>query len=144
MEIAGPSDETLKEVYESVRRRSKAIRHRGGTLTYARVIERENECETEKLEFSYRSNRAKTSPVIRMYVWSDRWVWIDARKSAKRGWEWEWTGEGRVFGPSIGQFLTKAFENSISEMTRNNENTASNIEVIWNSLLSDGRLKLVE
>lgn len=143
MEIIEPENHALKDVYENIKRRSKAIKYRGGLLSCERILERDGDESMEKLEFSYGPKKSVSAPSIRMYVWSDRWVWVDAREASRNGWKWEWTGEGRAPGQDFGRVLTKALERSIDEAITCLGNAPDELEKIWGPLLSDGRLEVV-
>jgi hypothetical protein len=41
------------------------------------------------------------SVLIRLHIWPDHWMWIDARHSVRGGWRWEFSAEGR-FLPAPG------------------------------------------
>jgi hypothetical protein len=45
---------------------------------------------------------------IHLKVWQDRWVWIDARESSKKGWKWFRTFDGRLAGGMTGSELLNA------------------------------------
>ena len=87
------SSEFVEEVFASLRRRSKAIKY------YARLtVTRRTPFNPEQgadLEIELR-NRPLS---VRLWVWSDRWVWLDAREYGTRrkgGWVWSKTVDGRT------------------------------------------------
>ena len=66
-----------------------------------------------------------------MYVWDDRWLWIDARRSTNinDGWEWEYTIEGKMSGSSTERELfdtLKSFYKESQMYTAENATSKAN------------------
>ena len=80
---------------DSLRRRSKSIKHSVSLYECERVREKMDDCVYEKAElyFEFLGGRPFR---ISFNIWDDRWIWIDVRRSAKRGWAFEWQHQGRV------------------------------------------------
>ena len=47
---------------------------------------------------------------LRVQVWGDRWVWVDASRYSKSGWVWEFTSEGRFVSPNGARSLVEHAE----------------------------------
>lgn len=129
----------VSEVAESLRKRSRAIRHRGALIECQNVKEIEDGVESEirrlDIDISYRISAASVR--VRLIVWSDRWLWIDARRSAKRGWAWEATMEGRFFSADGARALIRLLEDTISS-TKTSDGVPATLERIWKPHLALG------
>jgi len=105
---------SLSASYSKVRR---SLKYNSHSLSFTKVLDRVNDEKVEKIELSIQSSRSIHNIRIRLYAWSDRWVWIDARKSESEGWAWEYTTEGRLNGSASERALMAALksfnENSI-------------------------------
>lgn len=129
----------IQSVVDSLNKRRKSIKNRVHSLAFERVIERDENGELEKLEVALRTRKATNSPSFRLHVWSDRWVWVDARLGGKSGWEWEWQCEGRCHGDNIGKSLVSSIEKSISIVAiTDTDNIAGGLDKVWASLLAQG------
>jgi len=100
----------LNEVTRVIKKRSKSTKKKVSSFIIQKVIEKEGDSEFEKLEIELviSVNRA----TIRLFFWEDRFVWIDSRLLSKKGWQAEWTTEGRVGELDIDNFQ-EAFERSL-------------------------------
>jgi hypothetical protein len=126
-----PNSPFLAEVLASLAKRRKAIRHKARSITVEKVRERANAEEREKLEISAEVGAAR----LRLFVWDDRWVFIDARAPTKRsGWAWEFSYEGRMVGDEA-RALIGAFEQSIEATTTQ---PAETLAGVWKPLLASG------
>lgn len=128
-------DEFLKALVESFRRRRKALSHKSSAIQVEKVREVEGNQETEKLEITL-ENYDNIS--VRLHVWADRWMWLDARKGSKCGWIWTWQEEGWPLRPSNCREIVEALEGTHDlafgmEPTRTHEFSA-----LWNSILARG------
>ena len=52
----------------------------------------------EKLELEPVQGRSTRSTATRLYLWEDRWIWIDAREMSRAQWLWSYQFEGRTRG----------------------------------------------
>lgn len=121
----------LADVIIALSKRRKAIRHKTRNLAVARVLERTSAAEHEKLEVSADVNAAR----LRLFVWDDRWVFVDARVPTKgSGWAWEFTYQGRLAGPAA-RTLIAAFERTIDATASQD---AEELECAWKPLLATG------
>jgi hypothetical protein len=91
---------TLNEAFATRRR---AIRFVGGQLesVVTRDIADSRGRELERGETTLTFRVDGRSVIVRVHAWEDRWLWVDARHSSKRGWMWEFTSQGR-FLPAAG------------------------------------------
>jgi hypothetical protein len=121
----------LTDVAVALEKRRKAIRHKVRDLRIERAVDRLSADEPDKLEVSAKVGSAK----LRMFVWEDRWVFVDARTPTKvEGWLWESTQEGRLIGGDV-QVLVSALEASV-DATRGQ--SSDDLSCLWDSLLAKG------
>lgn len=121
----------LVGVLAAVAKRRKAIRHKVRSIAVERVLERTHAQEHEKLEIVSEVGRAR----LRLFVWDDRWVFVDARAPTKRdGWAWEFSYEGRLVGDDA-RALICAFEESIDAA---HTQSGEAMERVWKPLLAAG------
>jgi hypothetical protein len=121
----------LDELLSSLRRRRKAIRHRTRTLRFERVSDSIDGSESAKVEIECVLLAPRT--VLRLSAWEDRWVWVDARRSGKIGWVWQFTAEGRLLGNRLARELVSAFEASIGD-----QGSEAALRAIWAPILAQG------
>ena len=133
-----PESECLIEIAESFRKRSRALKHHGGETLFERTMERFERGNREKLEITYRRRPTARSVTVRLFVWSDRWAWIDAREPAKHGWKWEWTAQGRVSGPEFGRKIVAAFEATIGVSGQASVSVGDQLDRLWKPILATG------
>lgn len=103
----------IAELIDSVQKRRKAIAYRVRELRCDKVIERSGDAEQEKLEIEFHVRASARGCVVRLFIWEDRWVFVDARVGSKHGWKWEWTREGKLLGSVNGRSLVEALERTI-------------------------------
>lgn len=134
----------VQEVIDGLRKRSKAIKHSGGSLDWERVKEIENGVESTigrlDVDVSYRISASAVR--IRLIVWSDRWIWIDVRRRAKLGWAWEVTAEGRFLSEQGARDLIRRLEETIDVTWSADAQIASLVERIWKPHLAHGPKRL--
>lgn len=123
---------------EAFRRRHRAISSKGTQLLGERVIESDQSSQRERIELTYRHRRRTKCPVVRLFVWSDRWAWVDAREAAKTGWRWEWTSEGRIVGTETAKTIVQAFEATIASIGDDLPMISPKLNAIWKPLLAIG------
>ena len=121
----------LVEVLGALSNRRKAIRYRLRRVSAEKVLERTDSQEREKVEITCEGHGQK----LRLFLWDDRWVFIDARMPSKRGWAWEFTYQGRLIGAADARSLVGALEQSIDASTLGD--TAA-LERVWRPLLAAG------
>lgn len=134
-----PRNEFLADVLLSLGRRRKAIRHNVQSIAVEKVLERTDGEEVEKLEIEcipLHPNHTR----VRVSVWEDRWVWVDARSmiGSTKGWNWEFTAQGRATGGVDARRLIQAIEASISAASPVEADNAGALKVVWTPLLAAG------
>lgn len=126
-----PSD-LLEGLRAALLRRRKAIRHKNALMDISEDIQDE---DLRRMEVRSRFLSLSKSPLFAVTVWSDRWVWVDARQIGAKGWVWQWTAEGRV-PPSIGpKPLSACIESSLS-FTAHGQ--VERLETCWRPILARG------
>ena len=125
----------IVEVEEWLRKRGKPIRHRKSDISVERVLERTDGVEWEKLEIECPFYGKTTR--LRLHIWNDRWIWIDARRSSKAGWSWEFTAEGRLSGNHSARDLVALFEASLSA-GHWDERAPAELGKLWTPVLATG------
>jgi hypothetical protein len=127
-----------QEVIEAFRRRNRAISRRGATVECTPVKEIEDGIESligrTDVSIKYRGRGERIS--IRLIVWGDRWVWIDARRSSKSGWVWESTNEGRFISEGGARDLVTYAEATLSAAHLPAADVARAIAAIWSKSLA--------
>lgn len=121
----------LREVLGGLSKRRKAIRYKLRQISVDKVRERIDSEEREKLEITCEGNIQK----LRLFLWEDRWVFVDARISSKQGWTWEFTHQGRLMGIADARTLVAALEQSIEASSLGDSTT---LEGLWRPLLAQG------
>ena len=125
---------------EAFRKRSKALARRGAALECLPVKEivdgRESERARIDVGLSFRDGGSSVS--FRIHVWSDRWVWVDARRSSKSGWTWEFTREGRFSGIDGARGLVELAEKSMDASFLSNEDVSPALSRLWTKHLATG------
>lgn len=126
-------DPFLEGMAFGLRKRTKAISHKVRTLGCDKVYDLRDGERRERLEL-----RIEDIDQIefRMHAWPDRWIWLDARRSAKSGWLWEWTDAGRLTGQI--QALVPAIEDTLAQLIRMEPAQVSSLTSIWKPLLAKG------
>ena len=128
---SAPKSQFLAAVLATLAKRRKAIRHKTRHIAADRVLERMSAEEHEKLEVTSDVGMAR----LRLFVWDDRWVFIDARTPTKNsGWEWEFTCQGRLIGEEAAA-LIRAFEASVDAAA---SQSSEALQRVWKPLLASG------
>ena len=128
---SAPKTPFLAGVLAALAKRRKAIRHKVRSISVEKVLERTSADEREKLEISSSVGAAR----LRLFVWEDRWVFIDARTPTKAsGWAWEFNYQGRLLGDEA-HALIHAFEQSIDAATIQSGEALGGV---WKPLLATG------
>jgi hypothetical protein len=128
---ASPKSAFLTDTLAALSKRRKALRHKLRHISVERVLERTEGNEWEKLEVSCEA----LGPRLRLFVWQDRWVFVDARTPTKEGWAWEFTTQGRLVGGVEARALVAALEATIEASFL--ESSAA-LERVWTPLLATG------
>jgi hypothetical protein len=118
METEVPSRELhafTDDVVRSVKARAKSMKHRGINISIDRVKEVQDgaESDTRRLNVDI-GYRVEALPVqLRLAIWDDRWIWLDARRGGKAGWTWHTTLEGRFVSREGAKGLVRQIEATV-------------------------------
>jgi hypothetical protein len=127
-------------VLEAFQKRQRAFSRRGAPVECTPVKEivdgRESEIGRTDVRIEFRVDRARIT--LRLQVWGDRWVWVDARRSAKFGWVWESTSEGRFVSPGGARDLVAHVEETLSAAHLPIADVPRAISAIWSRCLAVG------
>ena len=127
--------EFLEGLAFAFRKRRKALSHRAQSAEYAKVYELIEGEKTERLEihlpyFDW--------GLLRLHAWPDRQIWLDARRSAKKGWAWKWTYDGRLLGNCAASDVIKALEDTLDPLPRMDSSRTHELSGPWSRLLATG------
>ena len=127
-------------VIGAFRKRSKALSRRGSTVECTPVKEivdgQESKLGRTDVTIAYRIEGARIE--LRLHVWADRWVWVDARRGSKTGWVWEFTDEGRFVSPGGAQDLVRRAEDTIDASYLSAVDVSPAMSKIWSKHLARG------
>ena len=133
-----PESPYLREICDAFRRRRRAISHKGGAeLRGERVIEVNDGVRRERVEITL-ARRRSGGAVCRLWVWSDRWAWVDAREGSKQGWRWGWTLDGRILGTQTSAAIVRALEETWGVTGCDPSSIPEELRAIWKPLLAKG------
>ena len=130
--------DALLDLAESLRRRGKSLKKKGNKILTKRVVEGVNSDKRERLEIEIRPSRLNEKVCVRLLFWEDRWAWIDARASGKKGWLWEWTYDGRLLGEYSGRHIVQALEETLETTYRLTAGRTNELAKIWTHMLATG------
>lgn len=126
----------LQSIYGTFNKRTKSLKKRGYKPRVQRFLERDGDAEWELLSLECRAGSNSVAPSIQTKVWSDRLVWVDARRWSQDGWVWTWTIEGRLLGePNVTRFVD-AYERTISLASFSNNVDAQVLNKLWSPFLA--------
>ena len=129
----------LSDIAKSFSKIRKGLNYDSHELKFNKVMDLVGDRKSEKVEISIHSSASRNSIRTRLYIWDDRWLWLDARKSEQKGWAWEYSVEGRLSGSATEKELMEAlksfYKNSLSY---NEENIGSQANAFWNELIAMG------
>jgi hypothetical protein len=134
-------DEFLEGVATSFRKRMKAMRHGGASDIEGNKVYREVDGgNRETLELNLGAGRGR--PRMRIVIWHERWIWVDARVAAKQGWVWKWSYNGRLVGGKSGPNLVAAFEDTLAQLPHIDDSNTQELTAIWKPLLARGPVEV--
>ncbi|VAW62710.1 hypothetical protein MNBD_GAMMA08-1240 [hydrothermal vent metagenome] len=137
MYFPGFNSEFLDAIIFSLKKKNKSLKHRINKVICDKVYDVVEEHKIEKLELTLHELKSSKGIVLRFYAWGDRWVWIDARRRGKIGWDWEWTFEGRMSGNCTPRDLVAAIDESYTvSLLSNRKSLVDEIYKIWKPLLA--------
>ena len=126
----------LLDLLDALRRRRKALGHKGVKLTVDRVIEEKPNYHVERIDLVLRLGKRQT---ITMTVRQDRTIWVHAcEAAANAGWRFQYTADGRLLGTYAGRDLVAAIEETASSMFGMTGETVGSLSQIWDRLLARG------
>ena len=126
----------LDEVAGSLRRRSKALKHKCRSYRCEKVWEDDGFSRREKAELSF--ELPGEQPVrLACHLWEDRWLWIDVRQVAKSGWRFEWQHRGRI-GSTEPLAVAEAMEQTLSIDYARIERVRADLDNLWSSIAING------
>jgi len=129
----------LTEITQSFSKVRKSLKYSSHDVKFNKVMDKIDDGQIEKIELSVRSSRSRNNIRVRLYTWEDRWVWIDARKSKKEGWEWEYTIEGRLSGSTSERELMETFKAfNRNSTTYNEDSITKEANLHWMKLIATG------
>jgi hypothetical protein len=130
-----------EEVAAACAKRTRAVSRRGAKIQCLRIQEiedgRASAIRRLDVDVSYRVEDARVH--IRVYTWSDRWLWIDARRASKSGWAWEVTLEGRYIDKRGARGVVEIIEKMIDAAWGAPEVVGARIRAMWSPYLATGR-----
>jgi len=128
-------DPFLEDIAFAFRKRRKALSHKVRLAEYAKVYELWDGEKIERLEIELHEYEQIT---LRLHAWSDRQLWLDARRSAKRGWAWAWTYRGRFLGDSPASKIIEALEVSLTLVHGMTASRTGDLAEAWARLIAQG------
>jgi hypothetical protein len=123
----------LDDVQLAIASRRKPLRYKVRGLE----VQRSADGESEKLAIECMLQGIQRT-VVRLLVWPDRWIWIDARQSSKAGWIWQFTTEGRLRGGLPAATLSQALEDSLAAAHAGSQASSEELRKLWEPLLARG------
>lgn len=127
--------EFLEALALAFRKRRKALRHKARGAGYAKIYERVGDEKMERLEIHLPKY---DGALLRLHAWPDRKIWLDARRSAKKGWAWSWTKEGRLLGTWSAAEAMQILEATFDRLYEMTADHVDELSEPWNALLADG------
>jgi len=128
----------LEEIVSALRKRSKALKHKTSRISIDRIYEVNDDERCEKLELNIDPILPKKCN-CEVFIWEDRWIWLDVRKGSKTGWIWEWGIEGRVLDVS-GRDILLRIEEMLSKLKRldadKKEQNESILNNVWSGIIA--------
>ena len=127
--------EFLDDLATAFRKRRKSLSHRAEAAEFSKVYELVGTEKVERLEINLPYwNRG----ALRLHAWPDRIVWLDARKRAKKGWEWVWTIDGRIIGDAKLPDIIKALGDTLSLLHEMDASRVDEFNTVWRPLIAQG------
>lgn len=99
----------LKAFAAALAARSKALKRRFFDVALCRGADSGGDYP-EIAEATFRKLRSPKSKSIRLVIWPDRWVWVDAREAGPAGWKWSFNAEGRISSAKTWADLIRSVE----------------------------------
>lgn len=136
--------EIVDEFSEQFRKRRKALGRRFSEMDAQRIVERIEGVDRDKIEITLRRRaKAPNSLTFRLYIWPDRWVWLDVREGGKQGWAVAFTREGRLSGQGSAALVLELVERTYDALVSNGVVTEASPFSEWDRVLLRGPLVVV-
>jgi hypothetical protein len=131
-------DDFADAVLLAFRKRGRALSRGGATVECTPVKEivdgRASGIGRTDVSIAHRGTRAS----IRLVVWGDRWVWVDARRYSKVGWVWKCRSEGWFVSQDGAPAVVAHVEETLSACRLPTAEVPGAISEIWAKCLSVG------
>jgi len=128
---------SLNDFVSSIKARSKSLKSKYYYINIEKVIEGVEGFDA-KAELTLRKSRSHKSITVRLNVWPDRWVWVDAREASDKGWLWSFNEEGRLAGGKNWSDVIRCAEAMAEIFTAGVDNGAKKAGEIWRKTLVKG------
>jgi hypothetical protein len=133
----------LTQIAEAFVRKRKSLKYNASILKFHKIYDIVEGKKVEKIEISVESSLSRNSVRMRLYIWEDRWVWIDARKAGKMGWDWEFSKHGRLSGDCSPRQLIEAFKQFyFSSSLFDTQARTLEASTIWGEILAAGPVEV--
>jgi len=76
--------------------------------------------------------------LLRLWAWPDRFIWLDARRPTKKGWDWSWTLDGRLVVSVSASEAIAALEATYDRLYEMNASRTNELNEPWERLLARG------
>ena len=126
----------LTAVVEALRKRGRAIKHQGVSLTTTRTVEVTDGEKCERLEIEARLRKRQQ---FKLFAWDDRALWMHAAEGSPAGsWNFQFTDGGRLMSAHTAADLVSALEASWEAMFEITAEDLDRLGSIWSPLLAKG------
>ena len=134
--IPNSSNPFLTELLDSLRKRSKSLKHQMSSLSCERVFREhdENQFEVIEIEITPGFSSSKRFPCS-FKVWEDRWIFISLSEWKNNTWDWNWQEEGTIFPFISGRELVSAIELTVSSSFEMNSSNTNLFSELWRPYL---------
>jgi hypothetical protein len=129
--------EPLRDFLAAVNSRSRSLKRTFRKIIFDASNDEASEPPLEKLDVTFQKGITSNSVRIKLVIWADRWVWVDAREPSRQGWRWFRTFDGRLAGGQSGADLLRAIEEFAVSLPGNTDDLAI-AERIWSKILLKG------
>jgi hypothetical protein len=119
------------------------LRRRFRIVEWEKVIDCNSDIDREVIDLRFQKSISHKSITIRLKYWDDRWLWVDARKAGKLGWELEVSAEGRLRAERTSADIIESVELTDSIISENNEDYRYRVTEIWKKVLILEPIKLI-
>lgn len=124
----------LADVLESIRRRSKSIKHHGWRFEVDRIFEEYSDGRVEKLEIRIQYHELPVH--LDVDVWEDRWVMVSAYKRTETE-KLHWDIQGRLMPEVDGLEFMQLIEKS-QGFHYTDQDRSDLLKSIWSQILARG------